>query len=191
MIPNANLYNFGVMMSNVHMTWVILYGFESFRNTKSRLLQVAFSFCLFENEARNITLIFLTYLILHYKFESIWKNPEKFVEILKKYKAVLTPDFSMYIEMNPVMQLYNTFRNRWVGAYLSKNGIKVIPTVNWGLENTFDFCFNGIEKGSTVAVSTYMVSEHGNHSDQKDFFMKGYNDTKGLMLCIYMENQKI
>lgn len=179
------------MMSNVHMAWVILYGFESFRNTKSHLLQVAFSFCLFENEARNITLIFLTYLILHYKFESIWKNPEKFVEILKKYKSVLTPDFSMYIEMNPVMQLYNTFRNRWVGAYLSKNGIKVIPTVNWGLENTFDFCFNGIEKGSTVAVSTYMVSEHGNHSDQKDFFMKGYNDTKGLMLCIYMENQKI
>ena len=82
----------------------------------------------------------------------------------------------MYIEMNPVMQLYNTFRNRWIGAYLHKKGIKVIPTVNWGLENTFDFCFNGIEKGSVVAVSTYMVSEHGNHSDQKEFFMKGYNE---------------
>lgn len=116
------------------------------------------------------------FFLYDYKFESIWKNPEKFVESLKKYKAVLTPDFSMYIEMNPVMQLYNTFRNRWVGAYLSKNGIKVIPTVNWGLENTFDFCFNGIEKGSTVAVSTYMVSEHNSHSDQKDFFMKGYNE---------------
>lgn len=82
----------------------------------------------------------------------------------------------MYIEMNPVMQLYNTFRNRWIGAYLHKKGIKVIPTVNWGLENIFDFCFNGIEKGSVVAVSTYMVSEHGNHSDQKEFFMKGYNE---------------
>lgn len=82
----------------------------------------------------------------------------------------------MYIEMNPIMQLYNTFRNRWVGAYLVSNGIKVTPTVNWGLENTFDFCFNGIEKGSIVAVSTYMVSEHGNHCDQKEFFMKGYNE---------------
>lgn len=58
----------------------------------------------------------------------------------------------------------------------AQKGIKVIPTVNWGLENTFDFCFNGIEKGSVVAVSTYMVSEHGNHSDQKEFFMKGYNE---------------
>lgn len=27
-----------------------------------------------------------------------------------------------------------------------------------------------------MAVSTYMVSEHGNHKDQKDFFLKGYNE---------------
>lgn len=61
-------------------------------------------------------------------------------------------------------------------AYLAEKGIKVIPTVSWGLENTFDFCFNGIEKGSTVAVSTYMVSEHGSHKDQKELFLKGYNE---------------
>ena len=55
---------------------------------------------------------------------------------------------------------------------MADKGIRVIPTVNWGLENTFDFCFNGIEKGSTVAVSTYMASAHGNRADQKDFFIK-------------------
>lgn len=78
--------------------------------------------------------------------------------------------------MNENMQRYNTFRNRWVGAYLADKGIRVIPTINWGLENTFDFCFNGIEKGSTVAVSTYMASAHGNRADQKEFFMAGYNE---------------
>lgn len=116
------------------------------------------------------------FFLYDYKFEDIWKRPQKYVKILKKYKAVLSPDFSMYIEMNPIMQFYNTFRNRWVGAFLASKGIQVIPTVSWGLENTFDFCFNGIEKGSVVAVSTYMVSEHGNHKDQKEFFMKGYNE---------------
>ena len=55
-----------------------------------------------------------------YKFEDIWTAPEKRVEALKKYRAVLSPDFSMYLEMHPVMQLYNTFRNRWVGAYLAE-----------------------------------------------------------------------
>lgn len=116
------------------------------------------------------------FFLYDYKFEDIWTKPDKYIDVLKKYKAVLSPDYSMYIEMNPIMQLYNTFRNRWVGAYLAENGIKVIPTVSWGLENTFDFCFNGIEKGSTVAVSTYMVSEHGSHKDQKEFFLKGYNE---------------
>ncbi len=116
------------------------------------------------------------FFLYDYKFEDIWVKPEKYIDILKQYRAVLTPDYSMYSDMNPAIQLYNTFRNRWVGAYLQEKGIKVIPTVSWGLENTFDFCFNGIDKGSAVAVSTYMVSEHGNHQDQKEFFMKGYNE---------------
>lgn len=72
-------------------------------------------------------------------------------------------------EMHPLMQLYNTFRNRWCGAYFASEGMRVIPTVSWGDERSFAFCFEGIPKGSTVAVSTYMVSEHGNRADQKPF----------------------
>lgn len=119
----------------------------------------------------------MVYFFLYdYKFERVWKNPDTDLEKLKRYKAVLTPDFSMYIEMNPTLQLYNTFRNRWCGAYYASKGIRVIPTVSWGSENTFDFCFDGIEKGSTVAVSTYMVTEHNHHKDQKEFSLKGYNE---------------
>ncbi len=59
---------------------------------------------------------------------------------------------------------------------MADNGIKVVPTVNWGNEATFDYCFDGIAKDSAVAVSTYMVSEHNNHSAQKEFFLKGYNE---------------
>ena len=116
------------------------------------------------------------FFLYDYKFERIWKNPDTDLEKLKHYRAVLSPDFSMYVEMAPVLQLYNTFRNRWCGAYFASKGIRVIPTVSWGNENTFEFCFDGIEKGSTVAVSTYMVSEHDNRQDQKEFFLKGYNE---------------
>lgn len=87
----------------------------------------------------------------------------------------MTPDFSMYLEMPYSLQIYNTFRNRWCGAFFANQGIKVIPTVNWSDEKSFDFCFKGIEKGSIVAVSTYMFHEHNNHAEQKDIFMKGYN----------------
>lgn len=82
----------------------------------------------------------------------------------------------MYTQMATPLQFYNTFKNRWCGAYLASKGIPVIPTVSWGNKNTFNFCFEGIERGATVAVSTYMVSEHNNHSDQKEFFMAGYNE---------------
>lgn len=112
------------------------------------------------------------FFLYDYKFENIWKIPDVYVDKLKKYKAVLSPDFSMYIEMNRVLQLYNTFRNSWCSAYLASKRIRVIPTVNWGNEETFDFCFDGIPKGSIVVVSTYRVREHNNHSDQKEFFMK-------------------
>lgn len=116
------------------------------------------------------------FFLYDYRFERVWKNPDSDIEKLSRYRAVLSPDFSMYLEMAPVMQLYNVFRNRWCGAYWASKGLRVIPTVNWGDESMFDFCFEGIEKGSVVAVSTYMASEHGNRQDQKEWFMAGYNE---------------
>lgn len=105
-----------------------------------------------------------------YKFEAMWKDPEPRIERLKKYKAVLTPDFSMYTEMPLSIKVYNTFRSRWCGAYLQTKGIKVIPTVSWGEPNTFWFCFDGIPKGSIVAVSTIGVRK------EKSLFMQGYEE---------------
>ena len=116
------------------------------------------------------------FFLYDYRFERVWKNPDNDIEKLSRYRAVLSPDFSMYLEMAPVMQIYNVFRNRWCGAYWASKGIRVIPSVNWGDESTFDFCFQGIEKGSTVAVSTYMASESEHHKEQKEWFMVGYNE---------------
>ena len=70
------------------------------------------------------------FFLYDYRFERVWKNPEADIEKLSRYRAVLSPDFSMYLEMAPVMQMYNVFRNRWCGAYWASKGIRVIPTVN-------------------------------------------------------------
>lgn len=105
-----------------------------------------------------------------YKFEVMWKDPEPRIERMKEYRAVLTPDFSMYTEMPLSIKVYNTFRSRWCGAYMQDKGIKVIPTVSWGEPNTFWFCFDGISKGSVVAVSTIGVRK------EKSLFMQGYEE---------------
>lgn len=46
------------------------------------------------------------FFLYDYRFERVWKNPDNDMEKLSRYRAVLSPDFSMYLEMAPVMQLY-------------------------------------------------------------------------------------
>lgn len=109
------------------------------------------------------------FFIHDYRFENTYSNPELVVEKLQQYYALLTPDFSLYTDMPLMLQMYNTFKNRWCGAYWQSLGLRVIPTISWSDERSFDFCFEGIEENSIVAIST-----HGNHR-AKEEFMLGYN----------------
>ena len=124
----------------------------------------------YDKLSENKTNAIVHFFMDDYKFESVWKEPEPRTERLKAYKAVLTPDFSMYTEMPLSVKVYNTFRSRWCGAYMQAKGLKVIPTVSWGTPNTFWFCFDGIPKGSMVAVSTIGVRK------EKSLFMQGYEE---------------
>lgn len=49
------------------------------------------------------------------------------------------------------------FRSRLIGQFLQNAGMEVIPTISWAEAETFEFCFDGIEQGSVVAVSTIGV----------------------------------
>jgi hypothetical protein len=102
------------------------------------------------------------------KFDEVWNVPERELARLEQYVQVLSPDFSIYSDMPQPLQIYNTFRNRWCASYWQFNKLVVIPTISWGGESTFEFCFDGIETGCTVAVSTIGTSRN------QDEFMAGY-----------------
>ena len=89
------------------------------------------------------------------KFERLWNNPGRYLEKLKKFKGIISPDFSLYRNMPLCMQIWNTYRGRSIAFWLQHNGIEVIPNVRFGDERTFDFCFDGIERNKTVAVGTH------------------------------------
>ena len=38
-----------------------------------------------------------------YKFERIWRNPKRYLAILKRFNGVILPDFSLYRDMPFVM----------------------------------------------------------------------------------------
>lgn len=94
-----------------------------------------------------------------YQFERVWNYPEKYLDILKEYDCILSPDFSLYLDMPMPMKIWNVYRSRQIGAYYQKTGIKVIPTISWAEAETFDFCFKGIPEGSVVSISTIGVKQ--------------------------------
>ena len=94
-----------------------------------------------------------------YQFERIWNYPERYTDILGEYSCILSPDFSLYMDMPMPMKIWYTYRSRQIGSFYQKHGIKVIPTLSWAEPETFQFCFKGIPKGSIVSVSTVGVKE--------------------------------
>ena len=55
------------------------------------------------------------------------------------------------------MKIWNTYRSRLIGQMAQRLGIVVIPTVSWCERATFDFCFDGLPKRSTLSISTIGV----------------------------------
>lgn len=118
-----------------------------------------------------------------FKFERVWNTPKRYIKTLKKYKnGVLSPDFSLYVDYPLALQIYNVYRNRWCGRYWQDQGIKVIPTVGWSTPESYNFCFEGIEHNSTVAVSSIGVMQS---KEALKLFRKGF---KEMTLRIDPEN---
>ncbi|MBR2922241.1 MAG: DUF4417 domain-containing protein [Alphaproteobacteria bacterium] len=105
-----------------------------------------------------------------YRFQGIYDNPDRTFERYSQYSFLLSPDFSTYTDMDLWRQLQSVAKNRWVGAYWQSKGLTVIPTISWGLSQSYEFCFDGVEKGATVAIGMIGCKQ------SKLNFMRGYNE---------------
>ena len=97
------------------------------------------------------------FFIDDYQFERVWNDPQTYIEKLRNFRCVLTPDFSLYMDMPMAMKIWNVYRSRLIGQMCQDAGMDVIPTLSWAEPETFAFCFDGILPGGTVAVSTVGV----------------------------------
>ncbi len=104
------------------------------------------------------------------KFQSVLQCTSKYLDLLKQFDGVISPDPTLLIGQQDYLQQTNTYLNRAVAFYLQKNGIPVIPNVRWSDESSFAYCFTGVPKESIVSVST-----HGciHTREQKEVFKKG------------------
>ena len=110
----------------------------------------------------------LHFYVDDYQFERCWANPNNYIDHLKKFKYVISPDFSLYADLPKAHQIWNCYRNRLLAAFWQARGVKIIPNVSWGDESSFAWCFDGIPQNSVVAISTV-----GTRSNKKAF-LRGY-----------------
>ena len=88
------------------------------------------------------------------RFERLWRSPQRYLPILKRFSCVLSPDFSLYRDMPLAMKIWNVYRSRLLGQIMQRAGIRVIPTISWATEDTYSFCFSGIGCNSVISIST-------------------------------------
>lgn len=118
-----------------------------------------------------------------YQFQRVWNMPDYYMQLLKQFKYIMTPDFSLYIDFPLTLQLYNHYRKHWIGAYLQRHNVRVIPTISWADEASFEWCFDGEPVGSTVAVSTVGTLRK---PESRARFLRGYEE-----MCRRLQPERI
>lgn len=116
------------------------------------------------------------FFIDDYQFERIWNDPEKYVEKLKQYVCVATPDFSPYGDMPMILQIYNHYRKHWVGSFLQQHGVTVIPTIRASSdERSYDWYLEGEPTNGIVIISSMWASKNEEIHQE---FLKEFNTMK-------------
>lgn len=86
--------------------------------------------------------------------ERVWDVPDYYEGVFNQYKGIIQPDLSLYTTMPRAMQIWNHYRNMWLGRFFQLQGLTVIPSVTWSDEESYDWCFDGMPVGSCLCVST-------------------------------------
>lgn len=95
-------------------------------------------------------------------FAEVLRSPQDYIDDFGRFKALISPDCSLYRDAPLAVQLTNVYRNRAIGSYYQRRGQYVIPQIRWGNEYTYTtkyfpekIAFIGAEMHSIVAIGTY------------------------------------
>lgn len=126
-----------------------------------------------------------------YQFERLWNRPKQYIDKLRQYVCVCSPDFSPMPHMPFATQIFNHYRKHWVAAFLQENGVTVIPTVRAASdEKSFEYAFEGEPQESIVMYSAQWTQNKDNIKiSQKEYdeMIKRLNPSK---IFVYQSSDK-
>ncbi len=106
------------------------------------------------------------------EFERLWTHTGKYVNELKQFAGVMSPDFSLFTDWPVAAQIWNHYRKHYLAAMLQAAGAKVYPTISWSDKRSYDWCFDGEPVGATVCVSSVGTQYY---DGTKRLFLSGYD----------------
>ena len=106
-------------------------------------------------------------------FIRLFRDPDRYVPKLKQFKYVLSPDLSQYIEMPFFSRYSHNCHNKAMAQYLQRHGVNIIANVTWSLPDSYEYCFAGIPKGTTIAINSNGVNAS---TDSKYLWYCGYKE---------------
>ena len=113
------------------------------------------------------------FFIDDYLFLRVWNDPVRYAMFLRGFRAVMTPDFLLFADYAPAVQIYNHWRKHQLGAYWQRFGVKTIPSISWAGRDSYAWCFDGEPEGGTVAVSSVGAMKN---RDARRMFVDGYRE---------------
>ena len=104
----------------------------------------------------------------------IYKDEErlnKFRERFKRVKYIIAPDYSLFGDFPNALQIFNIYKSRVCMCWLIVNtNAKILPNVRWTFPFSFEYCFDGIMKGSNIAIG---VLGQIQNKENKKMFLDG------------------
>lgn len=87
-------------------------------------------------------------------FLQVWNQPDQYIEHLKCFNSVCSPDFTIASGMPSALNIYNLYRNHALGYYWAVMGVKIIPSVNIISPKEMPWIFDGTPHRSVVSCCT-------------------------------------
>ena len=89
-----------------------------------------------------------------YTFKKVYDQSDRLIKGLKRFEGIITPDFSLFPEMAKPQRIWNCYKSRTIAYYLQQEGLNIIPSVAWAMEEDLEWCFDGLPENSSIAIST-------------------------------------
>lgn len=87
-------------------------------------------------------------------FLQVWNQPDQYIEHLKCFHSVCSPDFTIAYGMPTALNIYNLYRNHALGYYWSMMDVNIIPSVNIISPKYIPWIFDGTPHRSVVSCCT-------------------------------------